>query len=84
MMNIGLPDGVVYTETVVRTPPEKYAGEAPYQIAIVDLPDVGRKTVRILGDSVAIGELVTFDSYRDTVPCYRRSANSKILQTSNK
>jgi len=83
-MNTSLPDGVVYTETVVRTPPEKYVEEAPYQIAIVDLPGAGRKTVRILGEYVTIGESVSFDSYRDDVPCYRRSADTKISQISNK
>jgi uncharacterized OB-fold protein len=83
-MNTSLPDGVVYTETVVRTPPEKYLEEAPYQIAIVDLKGVGRKTVRILGEFVTIGESVSFDSYRDDVLCYRRSGEGKISHTSNK
>lgn len=81
-MNTSLPEGVVYTETVVRTPPEKYAEEAPYQIAIVDLPGIGRKTVRILGEYVTIGESVSFESYRGGVPRYRRS-DGKISHTSN-
>jgi uncharacterized OB-fold protein len=83
-MNASLPDGVVYTETIVRTPPEKYLEVAPYQIAIVDLEGVGRKTVRILGEYATIGETVRFDSYRDDIPCYRRCGDAKISHTSNK
>ncbi|HEX4771820.1 MAG TPA: OB-fold domain-containing protein [Bryobacteraceae bacterium] len=83
-MNTRLPDGVVYTETVVHTPPEKYLQEAPYQIAIVNLAGLGRRTVRILGEYVKIGESVTFDSYRDNTPCYRRAGNTKFSDASNK
>jgi uncharacterized OB-fold protein len=79
-MNSHLPDGFVYTETVVHTPPERYISEAPYQIAIVDIEAIGRKTVRIVAErgdrQVSIGEHVTFEGYHDGVPCYRRSNSS--------
>ncbi len=42
----------VYTETTVHT------AAVPYQIAIVELEDGSRKTVRIEGDRVAIGDPV--------------------------
>lgn len=71
-MDTFLPDAVVYTETVVHTPPEKFVSEAPYQIAIVEIPGIGRKTVRIVGERVKIGDAVTFHSYRDDIPCYGR------------
>ena len=31
--------GVVYTETMVFAPPEQFAADAPYQLAIVTLED---------------------------------------------
>jgi uncharacterized OB-fold protein len=83
-MNTSLPDALVYTETVVHTPPEKYVSEAPYQIAIVDIERIGRKTVRILAERgnqrVSIGERVTFAGYRDGVPCYRRSVDPLFVR----
>ncbi|MBV9301405.1 MAG: OB-fold domain-containing protein [Acidobacteriaceae bacterium] len=69
--------GVVYTETVVHAPPEQYAGDAPYQLAIVDLENGGRLTVRILGkepqDRARIGDRVEFVEERNGVSYYRRA-----------
>jgi uncharacterized OB-fold protein len=50
--------GNVYTETVVYSAPEAYAGEAPYQTAIVELDGGGRVTARIEGPAVVIGDRV--------------------------
>lgn len=54
--------GTVYTETVIYSAPEAFAKDVPYQTAIVSLdrdgPDTGRVTARIVGDRVAIGDLV--------------------------
>lgn len=71
-------DGVVYTETIVHSPPEQYASEAPYQVAIIDLDQGGRLTARILGkepdERARIGDRVTFVEERDGVAYYRRSS----------
>ena len=71
-------DGVVYTETIVHSPPQQYATEAPYQVAILDLDSGGRATVRILveeGENPArIGDRVTFIEERNGVAYYRRSS----------
>ena len=68
--------GTVYTETVVYSPPEQYAADAPYQIAIVDLESGERVTVRVLGKSpeerARIGEAVTFVEDRNGVAYYRK------------
>ncbi len=64
--------GVVYTETVVHSAPEKYVAEAPYQIAIVALDEGGRLTARISGDRVAIGDRVVSEGRRDGVPMFRK------------
>ena len=70
-------DGVVYTETIVHSPPEQNAADAPYQLAIIDLDRGGRLTVRVLGkephDRAHIGDRVVFVEDRDGVPYYRRS-----------
>ena len=69
-------DGVVYTETIVHSPPEKYAADAPYQLAIIDLDRGGRTTVRILGKSpeerAQIGDRIVFVEERDGVAYYRK------------
>jgi uncharacterized OB-fold protein len=69
-------DGLVYTETIVHSPPEKYAADAPYQLAIIDLDRGGRTTVRILGKSLEerarIGDRVVFVEERDGVAYYRK------------
>ena len=71
-----LPDAIVYTETVVHSAPERFAAEAPYQIAIVEMEGHERRTVRIRSDAgaerVEIGERMRFVEYRDSVPVYER------------
>ncbi len=49
---------IVYTETVIHSAPERFAAEAPYQIAIVEFEDHSREMVRISGARVAIGDRV--------------------------
>ncbi len=69
--------GVVYTETVVFSPPEKFAADAPYQLAILEL-EGSRLTVRILGsdasDRVKIGDDVVFVEERDGVRYFRKAS----------
>jgi uncharacterized OB-fold protein len=71
-------DGIVYTETIVHSPPEQFAADAPYQVAIIDLEPGHRVTVRILGkephERARIGDRVTFIEERDGVAYYRRLA----------
>jgi uncharacterized OB-fold protein len=71
--------GVVYTETVIYSPPGQYAADAPYQIAIIDLDGGGRSTVRILpdsfGDRAVIGDPVIFVEQRNGVAYYRKAHN---------
>jgi uncharacterized OB-fold protein len=63
----------VYSETVVHSAPERYAAEAPYQIAIVDQDHGSRLTVRIVGaHRVGIGDRVTLVEERDGVAYYQR------------
>jgi uncharacterized OB-fold protein len=70
------PSGVVYTETIVHSPPEQFAANAPYQLAIIDLDTGGRLTVRVLGkdtpDRVQIGDRVAFVEEQDGVAYYRK------------
>lgn len=83
----GFGEAVVYTETVVYAPPEQYAADAPYQLAIVDLPAGKRSTVRILGktpaERVSIGDRVTFVSETGGVRYYRKSTVPAEEQTAN-
>ena len=65
------PDGVVYTETIVHAPPEQYAADAPYQLAIIELDDGIRITGRILERS-QIGDRVRFVEERNGVAYYRK------------
>jgi uncharacterized OB-fold protein len=69
-------EAIVYTETVVFAPPEQYAADAPYQLAIVDLPSGERTTVRILGktpsERISIGDRVTFVNEESGVRYYRK------------
>ncbi len=67
--------GEVYTETVVWSPPEAYANDAPYQLAIVSLDRGGRLTGRILGDRVEIGHRVDSAEFRDAVPHFRKASS---------
>ncbi|HEX4749408.1 MAG TPA: OB-fold domain-containing protein [Bryobacteraceae bacterium] len=80
-----VPAGVVYTETVVFAPPEQYAADAPYQLAIIDLDSGPRTTVRILAnqpdDRVRIGDKVLFVEERNGV-AYYRSATAAPSNTS--
>lgn len=81
-----LTEGIVYTETTVYSPPQQYAADAPYQIAIIDLkqPDESdassRLTVRILAASPAeraqIGDRVTFVENRNGVSYFRKASAS--------
>jgi uncharacterized OB-fold protein len=69
-------EGIVYTETIVHSPPEQFAADAPYQVAIIDVEGGRRVTVRILGrepqDRARIGDRVTFVEERNAVAYYRR------------
>jgi uncharacterized OB-fold protein len=71
-----LRDGIVYTETIVHSPPEQFAADAPYQVAIIDVEGGRRVTVRILGkdphERAHIGDRVTFVEERNGVAYYRR------------
>ena len=72
------PDGIVYTETIVHSPPEQFAADVPYQLAIVDLiGGAGRTTVRILGKESAnrahIGDRVSFVEERNGVAYYQKA-----------
>lgn len=70
-------DGTVYTETIVHSPPEQYAADAPYQLAIIDIDGGQRLTVRILGkephERAHIGDRVSFVEERNGVAYYRKS-----------
>ncbi|HEY1754022.1 MAG TPA: OB-fold domain-containing protein [Bryobacteraceae bacterium] len=66
--------GIVYTETVVHMAPAQFTADAPYQIAIVTLGDESRRTVRISGERVQIGDAVEFVEDRNDIPFYRKSS----------
>ena len=66
--------GIVYTETVVHSPPEAYVHDAPYQLAIVQLDTGRRLTGRIDGARAAIGDRVSFLEFRNSVPFFRKQA----------
>ena len=66
--------GVVYTETVVHLPTERYAADAPYQLAILDLAEGGRLTARILGERCVIGDTVDFAEFRGGVAYFRKKS----------
>ena len=65
-------NGTVYTETLVHMAPEQFVADAPYQIAIVTHEDGTRRTVRIEGSRVAIGDAVEFVADRNGIPFYRK------------
>jgi uncharacterized OB-fold protein len=54
--------------------PEQFSADAPYQIAIVTLEDGGRRTVRIAGERVQIGDAVEFVEDRNDIPFYQKRA----------
>jgi uncharacterized OB-fold protein len=64
---------IVYTETTVYAPPESLAAEAPYQLAIVEFPGGSRRTVRIRGPHVVIGDPVSLVEERDGVAFFQRT-----------
>jgi uncharacterized OB-fold protein len=64
--------GVIYTETVVFAPPEQFAADAPYQLAIVTLENGKRLTARILGDRVAIGDAVELAENRNNIAFFHK------------
>jgi uncharacterized OB-fold protein len=65
--------GVVYTETVIYSAPERFANEAPYQSAIVELDGGGRVTGRILGARVAIDDRVVEVEQLSGVPYFTKA-----------
>ena len=64
--------GVIYTETVVFAPPEQFAADAPYQLAIITLEDGKRLTARILGKKVSIGDAVELTETRNQIPFFSK------------
>jgi len=64
--------GIVYTETVIYSAAPAFAGDVPFQTAIVTLDDGGRITGRIQGDRVAIGDHVAEVETRDSVPFFSK------------
>jgi uncharacterized OB-fold protein len=68
-----MKSGVVYTETVIYSPPEAFMKDAPYQTAIVTLDGGGRVTGRVLGDRVSIDDRVVEVEERDGVPYFRKA-----------
>ncbi len=73
-----LSGGLIYTETVVWSPPEAYAKDAPYQLAIVALDKGAKVTGRILGDRVQIGDRVEFLELRGGVPYFGKKLKDNI------
>lgn len=65
--------GTVYTETTIYSAPEAFLADAPYQLAIIELPDHTRVTGRILGGAVAIGDSVRLAETRDGIPYFRKA-----------
>ena len=65
-------NGIIYTETTVFSPPAQYAEDAPYQLAIVDMEDGKRHTVRIVGTHAVIGDAVVFVEERGGVSYFRK------------
>jgi len=66
--------GTVYTDTVIWAPPEKLAAEAPYQLAIIELPSGKRITARIKGERVLIGERVSHVESREGISYFRKTS----------
>jgi uncharacterized OB-fold protein len=66
--------GIVYTETVVYSPPEAYVNDVPYQLAIVELEGGRRLTGRIEGERAQIGDRVSFVEFRNEVPFFKKTA----------
>jgi uncharacterized OB-fold protein len=66
--------GIVYTETVVFSPPEAYVNDVPYQLAIIELEGGKRITGRIAGERAQIGDRVTFAEFRAEVPFFQKQS----------
>jgi uncharacterized OB-fold protein len=67
--------GTIYTETVVYSPPEAYVNDVPYQLAIIELADGGRKlTGRVTGERAQIGDRVEFAEFRNNVPFFKKTS----------
>jgi uncharacterized OB-fold protein len=67
--------GVVYTETVIYSPPVAFTSDAPYQTAIVSLEGGSRPvrvSCRIQGERVVIGDRVEEVEPRGGVPFFRK------------
>jgi uncharacterized OB-fold protein len=65
--------GTVYTETVIHSAAEAFAGEVPFQTAIIALDEGRRLTARISGDRVSIGDRVVEVDGRGGVPFFRKA-----------
>ena len=65
--------GVVYSETIVWSPPAQFVQDAPYQLAIVELATGARLTGRITGAKVKIGDRVDFAEWRGGIPFFRKT-----------
>jgi uncharacterized OB-fold protein len=68
--------GIVYTETVVYSPPEAYVNDVPYQLAIIQLENGRRLTGRILGERASIGDHVAFVEFRKDVAFFEKQPTS--------
>jgi uncharacterized OB-fold protein len=69
---VSVSNGVVYTETVVHLAPEALSAEAPYQLVIVEAAGE-RRTGRIRGARVSIGDAVRLAEEIDGVPFYEKA-----------
>jgi uncharacterized OB-fold protein len=59
---------------VIYSAAEAFAGEVPFQTAIITLDDgSGRLTARIAGDRVSIGDRVVEVEPRNGVPFFRKA-----------
>ena len=72
-------EGVVYTETIIHSAPERFVADVPYQVAIVEFESGRRLTVRILGkdleDQARIGDRVVFVENRQGTLYFRKAHN---------
>lgn len=65
-------DGVVYSETVVHSPPAELAGQAPYQLVLVTLDGGTRVMGRAAGGKLEIGDRVSRKEIREGVPFFEK------------
>lgn len=64
--------GVVYSETVVHSPPAELVGQAPYQLLLVTLADGTRVMGRTRGDNLRIGDSVAAVEIREGVHFFEK------------